>query len=142
MTLLSMHDSASSTGRPLNCEHCDSGDSAVSRCSDCSVFMCEFCVTAHKRIYATKSHQILSLIEVKQLGSKALVKPTFCSKHKGETLKLFCSTCQKTICRDCTIVDHREHKYDFVTEVAEKEKGVIRGFLTKAKDKLRTVAEV
>ena len=78
---------------------------------------------------------------MKKLGSKALVKPTFCSKHKGETLKLFCSTCQKTICRDCTIVDHREHKYDFVTEVAEKEKGVIRGFLTKAKDKLRTVVE-
>ena len=141
MTLLSMQDSASSTGSPLICEHCDSGDSAVSRCSDCSVFMCEFCVTAHKRINATKNHQILSLTEVKKLGSKALVKPSFCSKHKGETLKLFCSTCQKTICRDCTIVDHREHKYDFVTEVAEKEKGVIRGFLTKAKDKLRTVVE-
>ena len=125
----------------MNCEHCDSGDSAVSRCSDCSVFMCEFCVTAHKRINATKNHQILSLIEVKKLGSKALVKPSFCSKHKGETLKLFCSTCQKTICRDCTIVDHREHKYDFVTDVAEKEKEIIQGFLTKAKAKEHTVDE-
>ena len=139
MTLLSMQDSASSTGSPLNCEHCDSGDSAVSRCSDCSVFMCEFCVTAHKRINATKNHQILSLTEVKKLGSKALVKPMFCSKHKSETLKLFCSTCQKTICRDCTIVDHREHKYDFVTDVAEKEKEIIQGFLTEAKDKEHTV---
>ena len=126
----------------MNCEHCDSGDSAVSRCSDCSVFMCEFCVTAHKRINATKSHQILSLIEVKKLGSKALVKPSFCSKHKGETLKLFCSTCQKTICRDCTIVDHREHKYDFVTDVAEKEKEIIQGFLAKAKVKEHAVVAV
>ena len=125
----------------MNCEHCDSGDSAVSRCSDCSVFMCEFCVTAHKRINATKSHQILSLIEVKKLGSKALVKPSFCSKHKGETLKLFCSTCQKTICRDCTIVDHREHKYDFVTDVAEKEKEIIQGFLAKAKVKEHAVVD-
>lgn len=141
MTLLSMQDGASSTVSPLNCEHCDSGDSAVSRCSDCSVFMCEFCVTAHKRINATKNHQILTLTEVKKLGAKALAKPMFCSRHKGETLKLFCNTCQKTICRDCTIVNHREHKYDFVTEVAEKEKGIIRGFLTKAKDKLRTVVE-
>ena len=141
MTLLSMQDSASSTGRPLNCEHCDSGDSAVSRCSDCSVFLCEFCVTAHKRINATKNHQILSLIEVKKLGSKALAKPMLCSKHKGETLKLFCSTCQKTVCRDCTIVDHHEHKYDFVTDVAEKEKGVIRGFLTKAKVKEHAVVD-
>ena len=142
MTLLSMQDSASSTGSSMNCEHCDSGDSAVSRCSDCSVFMCEFCVTAHKRINATKSHQILSLIEVKKLGSKALVKPSFCSKHKGETLKLFCSTCQKTICRDCTIVDHREHKYDFVTDVAEKEKEIIQGFLAKAKVKEHAVVAV
>ena len=126
----------------MNCEHCDSGDFAVSRCSDCSVFMCEFCVTAHKRINATKSHQILSLIEVKKLGSKALVKPSFCSKHKGETLKLFCSTCQKTICRDCTIVDHREHKYDFVTDVAEKEKEIIQGFLAKAKVKEHAVVAV
>ena len=141
MTLLSMQDSASSTGSSMNCEHCDSGDSAVSRCSDCSVFMCEFCVTAHKRINATKSHQILSLIEVKKLGSKALVKPSFCSKHKGETLKLFCSTCQKTICRDCTIVDHREHKYDFVTDVAEKEKEIIQGFLAKAKVKEHAVVD-
>ena len=141
MTLLSMQDSASATGSPMNCEHCDSGDSAVSRCSDCSVFMCEFCVTAHKRINATKSHQILSLIEVKKLGSKALVKPSFCSKHKGETLKLFCSTCQKTICRDCTIVDHREHKYDFVTDVAEKEKEIIQGFLAKAKVKEHAVVD-
>ena len=125
----------------MNCEHCDSGDSAVSRCSDCSVFMCEFCVTAHKRINATKSHQILSLIEVKKLGSKALVKPSFCSKHKGETLKLFCSTCQKTICRDCTIVDHREHKYDFVTDVADKEKEIIQGFLAKAKVKEHAVVD-
>ena len=125
----------------MNCEHCDSGDSAVSRCSDCSVFMCEFCVTAHKRINATKSHQILSLMEVKKLGSKALIKPSFCSKHKGETLKLFCSTCQKTICRDCTIVDHREHKYDFVTDVAEKEKEIIQGFLAKAKVKEHAVVD-
>ena len=141
MTLLSMQDSTSSTGSPLICEHCDSGDSAVSRCSDCSVFVCEFCVTAHKRINATKNHQILSLTEVKKLGSKALVKPSFCSKHKGETLKLFCSTCQKTICRDCTIVDHREHKYDFVTDVAEKEKEIIQGFLAKAKVKEHAVVD-
>ena len=141
MTLLSMQDSASSTGSPLLCEHCDSGDSAVSRCSDCSVFMCEFCVTAHKRINATKNHQILSLTEVKILGSKVLVKPSFCSKHKDETLKLFCSTCQKTICRDCTIVDHREHKYDFVTDVAEKEKEIIQGFLAKAKVKEHAVVD-
>ena len=98
--------------------------------------MCEFCVTAHKRINALLEHQILSLTEVKKLGSKALVKPTFCVKHSDERLKLFCDTCQKTICRDCTIVDHREHKYNFVADVVERERKVVHAILeeTKAKD--------
>ncbi len=123
------------------CEHCISGDLAVSRCTNCFVFMCEFCVVAHKRTNSSKDHQILSLEEVKALGTKAFVKPAFCEKHSGETLKLFCQTCQKTICRDCTIIDHREHKYDFVTDVVEKEKKVVQAVLNKTKAKERTVAE-
>ena len=136
MTLLSMQDNSLSAGKPLICEHCDSGDLGVSRCTNCRVFLCEFCVTAHKRINAFKSHQILSLTEVKKLGSKALLKPAFCGKHADETLKLFCDTCQKTICRDCTIVDHREHKYNFVADVAERERKVVQAVIeeTKAKD--------
>ncbi|KAJ7365006.1 hypothetical protein OS493_007643 [Desmophyllum pertusum] len=43
--------------------------------------MCEFCITAHKRINATKDHQILSLEEVRKLGGQALAKPAFCEKH-------------------------------------------------------------
>ena len=127
--------------KPLVCEHCDSGDPAVSRCSNCCVFMCKFCVTAHKRINATKGHKILSLEEVKRVGSKALVKPAFCEKHGGELVKLFCQTCQKTICRDCTIVDHREHKYDFVADIAEKERRSVRAILEKCTTKEKAVAE-
>ena len=135
-----MQDSTS-TGKSLICELCDSGDSGVSRCTNCSVFMCEFCVTAHKRINTFKGHKILSLEDVKAVGSRALVKPAFCVKHSGETLKLFCQTCQKTICRDCTIVDHREHKYDFIADVAEKEKYAVRAVLQQTKVKQRVVAE-
>ena len=142
MTLLSMQDSnMSSSKKPLVCEHCDSGDPAVSRCTNCCVFMCEFCVTAHKRINAFKGHKILSLEEVKRVGSKALVKPAFCEKHGGELVKLFCQTCQKTICRDCTIVDHREHKYDFVADIAEKERRSVRAILEKCTTKEKAVAE-
>ena len=140
MTLLRMQDSAS-TGKSLICELCDSGDSGVSRCTNCSVFMCEFCVTAHKRINTFKGHKILSLEDVKAVGSQALIKPAFCEKHSGETLKLFCQTCQKTICRDCTIVDHREHKYDFIADVAEKEKNAVQAVLRQTRVKQRVVAE-
>ena len=137
-----MRDSnMSSAKKPLVCEHCDSGDPALSRCSNCCVFMCEFCVTAHKRITATRSHKILSLEEVKRVGSKALVKPEFCEKHGEELLKLFCQTCQKTICRDCTIVDHREHKYLFVADIAEEERSSVLVFLEFCIAKEKAVAE-
>ena len=142
MTLLSMQDSnMSSSKKTPVCEHCDSGDPAVSRCTNCCVFMCEFCVTAHKRINAFKGHKILSLEEVKRVGSKALVKPAFCEKHGGELVKLFCQTCQKTICRDCTIVDHREHKYDFVADIAKKERRSVRAILGKCTTKEKAVEE-
>ncbi|XP_078345274.1 tripartite motif-containing protein 2-like [Oculina patagonica] len=40
-----------------------------------------------------------------------------CEKHDGEIFKLFCQTCQQLICRDCTIIDHRNHKYNFIKKV-------------------------
>lgn len=47
-----------------------------------------------------------------------------CAKHDGETLKLFCQTCEELICRDCAIVDHHGHRYSFIKDLflAEKEK--------------------
>lgn len=140
LTLLDTQHSTSSR-KPLTCEHCESGDPAVSRCTTCCVFMCEFCVTAHKRISATKDHKILSMEEVKQHGSKALRKSAFCSKHSEETLKLFCLLCQKTICRDCTIVDHRGHDFKFVAEIVREEKTVIQRVLQKTKATELAVAD-
>ena len=122
--------------KPLICENCDSGDTAVSRCAECSVFMCDFCVKAHKRMHNFKHHQIVSLEEVKSGGPKALVKPMLCEKHRGETLKLFCQSCDKPICRDCTIVDHKTHEYLFVADAAAKERESVKQLLDKTKAKV------
>ena len=138
MTLLNIQSSTSS-GNSVTCEQCDSGDSAGSRCMNCRVFMCKFCETAHRRMNTFKGHQILSLAEVQKLGPKALVKPAFCGKHAGEALKLFCETCQETICRDCTIIDHREHKYNFIADVSERERKSVQPILRETKTKERAV---
>ena len=121
--------------KPLICENCDSDDAAVSRCTECCVFMCDFCVKAHQRMHNFKHHQIISLEEVKSSGSAVLVKPVHCEKHRGETLKLFCKSCDKPICRDCTIVDHQGHKYLFVADAVAKEKESVKQLLVKAKAK-------
>ena len=63
-----------------------------------------------------------------------------CSKHKKEMIKLFCKTCQTTICRDCTIVDNHGHKYGFVEEVAVDEKQKIKRDLDRVKERKTRVA--
>lgn len=37
-----------------------------------------------------------------------------------EKLALFCETCDKLTCRDCQLVDHRDHKYKFANEIASE----------------------
>ena len=136
ISLLGVVRSGDKAQKQLICEGCDSGDTAVSRCTECSVFVCDLCVKAHKRMQILNHHQIVSLKEVKSGGPKALVKPMYCEKHRGETLKLFCQSCDKPICRDCTIVDHQGHKYLFVADAAAKEKESVKQLLDKTKVKV------
>ena len=101
------------------CDNCESGDSAQCRCNDCGIFLCQFSTESHKRSRSTKQHEMLSMEEFKSNpGPQKIAEKIRCSKHKDEIIKLFFKTCQTTICRDCTIVDHRQHEYGFVEDVA------------------------
>ena len=75
------------------------------------------------------------------IGAQNVAEKVRCSKHKEEVIKLFCKTCQTTICRDCTIVDHRTHEYDFVEEVAVEEKKHIEIKLNEVKQRKERVAQ-
>ncbi|KAL9963707.1 hypothetical protein ACROYT_G027240, partial [Oculina patagonica] len=69
------------------------------------------------------------------MGSVAVRKPSVCKEHEGELLKLFCETCDEAICRDCTIVKHREHKYTFVKDAFSKGKEGVLKILSETKTK-------
>ncbi len=47
-----------------------------------------------------------------------------CTKH-NELMKIYCFTCSCLICRDCTVIDHAEHKYDFIKVSAPKTKEML-----------------
>lgn len=40
-------------------------------------------------------------------------RPVFCPVHKQEQLKLFCETCDRLTCRDCQLLEHKEHRYNY-----------------------------
>ena len=131
--MLTLHEDSESSN--LECDNCDSGDRPVNRCTTCLHFLCEFCTQGHKRSRSTRSHNLLSLEEAKKMGSIAVTKPSVCKEHEGEVIKLFCETCEEAICRDCTIVKHRDHKYTFVKDAFSKGKESLLKILSETKTK-------
>ena len=137
--MVSLHgDSGSSS---LECDNCESGDPPVNRCAQCCHFLCEFCTAGHKRGRSTKTHRLMSLEEAKEEGPVAVTRPSLCKEHDGEVLKLFCETCDEAICRDCTIVKHREHKYTFVKDAFSKGKESVLKILSETKTKASVLQE-
>lgn len=70
--------------------------------------------------------------------STANSKPS-CGNHEGKILKLFCLTCQQLICRDCTLIDHRGHNYDFAKHVFPGEKEKILNAMRESNEKILTL---
>ena len=124
------------------CDNCESDDAAIFRCSDCGIFLCQFCVESHKRSRSTKHHELLTMEELKSNpGPQKIAEKVRCPKHKEEVIKLFCKTCQTTICRDCTIVDHRQHEYGFVEEVIDEKKQHLQSNLDEVKQRKGRVVD-
>ena len=47
--------------------------------------------------------------------------PPTCKDHDKQ-MKIYCFDCNHLICHNCIIIEHQEHKYDFVKKAAPKTK--------------------
>ena len=131
--LLEVHKADS---KMLTCQNGLDDDPAVARCVECDVYLCNTCRQMHKKMVATRNHAIVSLEEIKATGEKCFQTFHYCPDHNKEVLKLYCCTCSKTICGDCTYVDHRSHEYVFIKDIQEE----LRGTLSKKLDTMKKVA--
>lgn len=113
------------------CTSCEDNSPASSFCLNCSDWLCDACVSAHQRVRVTKDHKIQSEAEYLENSESADVKPIFCSTHTHESLKLFCANCEKLTCRDCQLLEHKDHKYQFIKEAAISYKDYLRGQLNR-----------
>ena len=106
------------SAQPISCNMCTEDDPATTYCPTCSKFLCEFCSKAHKRQVDYRDHKTVSLGDLDDKTIKAgFEQPRRCPHHSDELLKLYCKTCYKLICRDCTLVDHHNHKFGFLKDV-------------------------
>ena len=102
------------------CEQCAGGKS-VAFCRQCAEFICGDCVAIHKKIRVLAGHIVASLEDLKKGGVKNIPlkeSPAAACADHGEPMILFCFDCERLICRDCTIIEHKEHKFEFVKKCA------------------------
>uniref|UniRef100_A0A671MRK4 E3 ubiquitin-protein ligase TRIM33 n=1 Tax=Sinocyclocheilus anshuiensis TaxID=1608454 RepID=A0A671MRK4_9TELE len=118
------------------CTSCEDNASAIGFCVECGEWLCKTCIEAHQRVKFTKDHKIRKKEEVssESVGTSGQ-RPVFCPVHKQEVLKLFCETCDTLTCRDCQLLEHKEHRYQFLEEAFQNQKGIIETFMTKLQEK-------
>ena len=101
------------SGELFICSVCEDA-SAGFRCSDCGVFLCPDCSSAHQRSADSRSHHVVALASCvlsADQGSLDLQRErkVYCALHPKEDLNLFCRDCDIAICRECAIWDHNGH---------------------------------
>ena len=108
-----------------SCIECD----AIASCCECGgFFLREGCFKVHKQLPSTKNHSMVSLNQLMQLNTPVLAanKSLLCPRHPQEFLKLFCEDCEELVCRDCVLVRHKIHNYNFVDDIIEEEKASLQ----------------
>ncbi|XP_068187556.1 E3 ubiquitin-protein ligase TRIM33 isoform X2 [Antennarius striatus] len=120
------------------CTSCEDNAGTIGFCVECGEWLCKTCVEAHQRVKITKDHKIRTKEDAgaasESVGTSGQ-RPVFCPIHKQEPLKLFCETCDTLTCRDCQLLEHKEHRYQFLEEAFQNQKGVIETSVAKLQEK-------
>ena len=96
--------------------HTNHAKIVVHRCVECETDFCEKCKKVHLNIKAVSNHKLLTHEELKENVGVAYAKSENCLHHKEHELNLYCEPCDAMICRDCTLINHKNHNYGFVKE--------------------------
>ena len=122
----------------VGCDRCIASSSesmAIKFCCDCCKFLCSQCTQDHIRWRETHKHELVDVGEEKEGQSERCLldsvphKKMKCQVHSDEVLKFYCETCSTLVCRDCIVLSHKEHLYNRIEEVADKEKSCLVSLL-------------
>ncbi|XP_070766206.1 E3 ubiquitin-protein ligase TRIM33 isoform X2 [Enoplosus armatus] len=120
------------------CTSCEDNAGTIGFCVECGEWLCKTCVEAHQRVKITKDHKIHTKEDADAASESVTTpgqRPVFCPIHKQEPLKLFCETCDTLTCRDCQLLEHKEHRYQFLEEAFQNQKGIIETSVAKLQEK-------
>ena len=129
--IVRLQEQASSKKVTPICQSCEDGEVATSSCSECAIFLCDFCEKAHRKMKTFSGHKIRSLDELRK-GSATDIpsilpeKVEICPVHPTKPLELYCRCEEVLICRDCIIKKHKDHDYDVISDVFDGEKMILK----------------
>lgn len=119
----------------LSCEMCEDGK-ATAFCRHCAQFTCDFCAyQVHLKVKQYRGHEVVKIEDLGK-GDGPIKKPAEfkrCLEHHDEVLKLYCLDCAHLVCRDCLLIVHKDHKYEFVKDGAPKSRDTLVGNLSPVK---------
>ena len=107
-----------------SCDACIDGGKgpAAVFCCTCGQFLCTFCHENHRHSKNINPHQIPTIHLCSQ------------THHQKEELKFYCETCQCLVCRDCTLVLHKDHRIAEVCNIAKVHRDGMREALVCAQE--------
>ncbi|XP_062339585.1 transcription intermediary factor 1-alpha [Osmerus eperlanus] len=125
------------------CMSCDDNTEATGYCVECVEFLCVTCVEAHQRVKFTRDHTIRQKEEMSpDAVGLSTQKPVFCDIHKQEPLKLFCETCDRLTCRDCQLLKHKDHNYQFLEDAYRNHRQHLENMTLQLQEKRKAIEEV
>ena len=104
------------------CGNCDERKSLKFCCADCNHFLCEHCAGVHRKMKALSGHQVKEIGKFKPSDARDYAKrANVCKKHNDD-VRFYCAQCVICICRDCAILDHRDHSIVSLDNGLQKKK--------------------
>ncbi|XP_029350803.1 transcription intermediary factor 1-alpha isoform X2 [Echeneis naucrates] len=125
------------------CMSCDDNTEATGYCVECVEFLCVTCIEAHQRVKFTRDHTIRQKEEMSpEAVGISTQRPVFCDIHKQEPLKLFCETCDRLTCRDCQLLKHKDHNYQFLEDAYRNHRQYLENMTQQLQEKRKAIEDV
>ncbi|XP_019640716.1 PREDICTED: tripartite motif-containing protein 2-like [Branchiostoma belcheri] len=126
------------------CQVCEGNEEgSKSWCTDCATFMCEPCTAVHRKLPATKDHQVTTEETLKEeTDVSKFQRKRHCDSHKNNELVFYCESCDVLVCTACTVFNHRpgkEHNPVEITSVAREKKETLQGLLQEIDPRLKKI---
>ena len=108
------------------CGNCGERKPLKFYCFNCTCFLCEDCANgAHKKGKIFRGHHAkeISSLESSDVQDYAR-KANICKEHNDD-LRYYCDKCKVCICRDCAILEHRDHNIISLQQGLDRKKSDI-----------------